>query len=164
MPEEIPEHLEDMWITLSTSVGIAAEKQALTLSEVITRMSKSGMSKEAIKEALIRDLHEGGQLFGDFRKQFKANMKWGLEETARKEFEKGLDKVNGMWEWLGIADSKICPDCSERNAMSPKLWQEWEAMGLPGGGSTICGSNCRCRMAIAESISKPEGGIILNKI
>ncbi len=161
--DEIPAHLEDMWINLTGAVNATAEIQSIGLYQVINKMSTSGMSKGAIKETLIRDLREGGQIFGDFRKQFKSNIKWGIEETARKEFEKGLDKVNGMWEWLAISDDKVCDDCMERNTMSPMLWPEWETIGLPGGGSTICGANCRCRMVIAESFDKPKEGIVLKK-
>jgi hypothetical protein len=125
-------------------------------------MSSSGMNKEIIRETLLRDLREGGQIFGDFRKQFKTNIKWGIEETARREFEQGLDKVNGMWEWLGVSDNRICPDCAKRNSKSPMKWAEWESEGLPGTGITICGTNCRCMMAIVETIDKPPGGIIVN--
>jgi hypothetical protein len=159
---EIPEHLSEMWIALSSSIGIIAGTQALTLTGLVQRMSTSGMSKEVIKETLLRDLREGGQIFGDFRKQFKSNMKWGIEEIARREFEQGLDKVDGMWEWLGISDKKICDDCEARNKKSPQKWIEWESEGLPGTGITICGSNCRCRMVIVESIEKPKGGIVVN--
>jgi len=162
MPE-VPEHLEDMWITLSGAMGAMAETQAITMTQLIKKMSAQGMGKDAIKQTLIRDLREGGQIFGDFRKQFKSNMKWGIEETARKEFEAGADKDTGMWEWLAIADNRLCPDCADRNAMSPMRWSEWESIGLPGGGSTICGANCRCRMIIAEKIDKPQGGILLKK-
>ena len=72
MPDEIPEHLEDMWLTFTASMGIIADKQALTLQDIINRMLSSGMSKAEVKANLIQDLREGGQIFGDFRKQFKS--------------------------------------------------------------------------------------------
>ena len=159
---ELPSHLEDMWITLSGVLGITAEKQALTLAEVISKMASSGISKDVIKETLLRDLNEGGQIFGDFRRSFKSNIKWGIEETARREFEQGLDKVDGMWEWLGISDNKICPDCEMRNGKPSMKWEVWESEGLPGTGITICGSNCRCRMVLSNTIQKPKKGIVLN--
>jgi len=161
---EIPTHLSDMWIVLTNALNIGAMRQSLSLEEIIMRMSSSGMSKGVIKEALIRDLQEGGQIFGDFRKQFKTTMKWGVEETSRRESLDGLDVNATKWEWLGIGDKSICDNCKDRNAMGIKEWTDWEAMGLPGGGSTICGANCRCRMVIAESVDKPVGGIVLKKL
>jgi len=161
---EIPAHLSDMWIVLTNALNIGAMRQSLSLEEIIMRMSASGMSKGIIKEALIRDLQEGGQIFGDFRKQFKTTMKWGVEETARKESLDGLDVNATKWEWLGISDKSMCDDCRRRNDSGIKDWAEWEAEGLPGGGSTICSANCRCRMVMAESVDKPIGGIVLKKL
>jgi len=161
---EIPTHLSDMWIVLMNALSIGALRQSLSLEEIIMRMSASGMSKGIIKEALIRDLQEGGQIFGDFRKQFKTTMKWGVEETARKESLDGLDVNATKWEWLGISDKSMCDDCRRRNDSGIKDWAEWEEEGLPGGGSTICGANCRCRMVIAESVDKPVGGIVLKNL
>lgn len=161
---EVPEHLNDMWIVLINALSVGALRQSLTLTEIVGRMSASGMGKDAIRESLIRDLREGGQIFGDFRKQFKTTMKWGVEETARRESLNGVDKQAIKWEWLGISDKSMCDDCRRRNDSGIKDWAEWEAEGLPGGGSTICSANCRCRMVMAESVDKPIGGIVLKKL
>ena len=163
MPEEIPEHLEDMWLTFTTSMGIIVDKQALTLQDIINRMLTSGMTKAEVKANLIRDLREGGQIFGDFRKQFKSTVKWGIEETARRESTAGVDLETELWEWLAIADNKICGDCGDRALKEPMKYAEWQGMGLPGTGATICQQNCRCRLVIMESIEMPEGGILPKK-
>ncbi len=163
MPDEIPEHLEDMWLTFTASMGIIADKQALTLQDIINRMLSSGMSKAEVKANLIQDLREGGQIFGDFRKQFKSTVKWGVEETARRESTVGVDLDTELWEWLAIADNKICGDCADRALEEPKKYAEWQTAGLPGSGATVCQQNCRCRLVILESIEKPKSGIVLSK-
>ena len=164
MPEfEIPPHLEEMWIAFTASVNTVSAKQALTLTDVINRMNAMGMSRDQIRANLVRDLMDGGQIFGDFRKNFKTTMKWGIEETARRESISGLDLEKELWEWVAVADNRVCDDCAERNGMDPQSYAEWEAMGLPAAGATVCDANCRCRLLIAQSIEKPEGEIVLNR-
>ena len=157
--EEIPAHLKDMMIVLSNQMIIEAEKASLTLEQIIGRMQNSGMSSAQIETELIRDLQEGGQIFGDFRKHFKSQVRYGIEQSARGEVIDMFPEVQ-LWDWLGIADKSICPDCLKRNNMESQPYETWQRIGLPGGGGTICQQNCRCTLVPEKSVNKPEGGII----
>lgn len=48
------------------------------------------------------------------------------------------------WQWITIS-SKPCPDCEPRAGKVMYLY-EWERIGLPGEGRTICGKFCRCKL------------------
>ena len=51
------------------------------------------------------------------------------------------------WEldWVDVGDARVCPDCRFRaNKMGAKTLPEWNALGLPGAGATVCGPGCRC--------------------
>jgi hypothetical protein len=157
LPEDTPEHIrEAMTLTLS-NMALEAEKMQLTLQQVIQQARVGGMDLAEIERMLLEDLRTGGQLFGDFRANFKNQMRYSLEEVARGEiFEKHKDVK--LWEWAAIADGKLCPDCANRNGRSMTL-DEWRRIGLPGAGRTICQSACRCALTPAGSIEIPADGI-----
>ena len=111
---------------------------------------------------LIRDLQEGGQIFGEFRKNFKSNIRYGIEESARGEVIDMFPEIK-LWDWLGISDGKICPTCLRNHGSGAKTYEEWQRIGLPGAGATECQENCRCTLTPAGSVQKPTEGIIRKK-
>jgi hypothetical protein len=156
--EDVPAYVREMQIVLVADLMNEVEKEVLTLSQVIKRMKASGMDKSEIANVLLNDLHGGGQLFGDFRKQLKATVKHGIEEHARKEVENNLDA--DMWDWLGIVDGSICHECLRRHNLPPHDWDYWVKIGLPGTGATPCDKNCRCVLMPTGNIEKTPGGFI----
>lgn len=159
LAEEVPAYLREMQIILTAGLIDEAAKQTLTLKQVIRKAKTSGMADIEIEKMLFRDLREGGQIFGDFRKQMKATVKGGLESVGRNEIRQSYLDVQ-LWDWLGIVDGKICDDCLQRHHMPAMSWEKWEAIGLPGSGATICGQNCRCILVPSGSIKKEDGGFI----
>jgi len=153
MPENIREGLE---ILLLSDMATEAEVATLTIEQFIKSRLAAGMSKDQIREILQRDLFEGGQLFGDFRKNIKSSQRAASENFARAPL---IEKQEGLLDWIGVGDKRICPDCAERNNMSPRPFREWASIGLPGEGATICGSNCRCILLPVDSLEKGQGVI-----
>ena len=151
---EIPAYLDDMVITLTADIVAASKLSAIGLEEYVNRMIRSGMSRDALRTILTRDLIDGGPIFGDFKKNFKSTFKGAVENTFRDALNSDKD-LNQSFEWIGISDFKLCNDCRSRINMKPRNWPQWEMIGLPGAGATICGSNCRCWLApIEDGIDK----------
>ena len=155
MPKDIRQGLE---IIMFADMVTESEKQILTIEQFIRSRLAAGMTKEEIKSVLLRDLHEGGQLFGDFRKNIKATQLNTSENFARSPLIEGSSESQLM-DWIGIGDNKICPDCTDRNNMQPRTFQEWASIGLPGEGATICNKNCRCVLLPVDSLDKGKGVI-----
>ena len=157
LPEDTPQHIRDaMTLTLS-NMALEAEKVQLTLQQLIQQARVGGMDLAEIERMLLEDLRTGGQLFGDFRKNFKSQMRYSVEEVARGEiFEKHKDVK--FWEWVAVKDGKLCPDCADRNGR-PMTLDEWRRIGIPGAGRTICQRACRCALTPAGSLDIPEDGI-----
>lgn len=161
MPElagEIPAYLKEMQITLTAGLMEEAKKQTLTLSQFIRKMKTTGMADNEIERLLINDLTEGGQIFGEFRKQLKATVKGGIEDSGRGAIHEAFEGVKN-WDWLGIVDKSICDDCLARHNMPAMKWEDWQKIGLPGVGATPCGKNCRCVLVPVGIIEKEEGGL-----
>lgn len=53
-------------------------------------------------------------------------------------------------EWVTVGDTKVCPDCVDRNTWPAVTLEEWEGLGLPGLGFTVCGGHCRCILMPVE--------------
>jgi len=158
--QDIPAYVKEMQIILTGSLINEAKKQVLTLENVIRRMKQSGMAEEEIKNILLTDLQEGGVIFGDFRKAFKATVKNGIEDSARKEIEQKFKTEVELFDCLGIVDGSICSGCLDRHNEPPNTWQYWERRGLPGAGATPCDKNCRCIVLPTGEIEKEKGGLI----
>ncbi len=160
LPENTPQHVKDAMTLTLTNMALEAEKMQLTLQQIIRQARVGGMDLAEIERMLLEDLRTGGQLFGDFRANFKSQMRYSVEEVARGEIFEAHKDVK-LWEWVAIADGKLCPDCADRNARVMTL-DEWRRIGLPGAGRTICQRACRCALTPAGSIEVPKDGIIRN--
>jgi hypothetical protein len=161
LPEDIPDHIRDTMTITIANMALEAEKLQLTLQQIIWRARSAGMDLAEIELMLLEDLRTGGQLFGDFRKNFKSQMRYTIEEVARGEIYETHKDVK-LWEWVAISDKLLCPDCANRNGRAMTL-DEWRAIGLPGAGRTICQRACRCMLSPKDSISIPKEGIIRGK-
>lgn len=161
LPENIPEHIrETMTISLS-AMALEAEKVQLTLQQFIQRGRAAGIDLAELERILLNDLRTGGQIFGDFRANFKSQMRYSLEEVARGEIFEQHKEVE-RWAWVAISDKLLCPDCAVRNGKVQTL-DEWRSIGLPGAGTTICQRSCRCMLSPAGSLEIPKDGIVRGK-
>ena len=159
--DEIPSYLKEMQILLTADLINIADKQVLTLEQIVRRMRAMGMADKEIESTLLKDLHEGGQIFGDFRKALKATVKAGIEDAGQAGIRETVGETE-LWDWLGIADTRICDECLRRHNMEAKEWDDWRKMGLPRTGATPCGQNCRCDLVPAGRIEKDEMGFVNN--
>lgn len=61
--------------------------------------------------------------------------------------------------WIAVGDERTCEDCAGRSGASLPL-EEWETIGLPGDGATICADYCRCVVmmdGLIRAIALSEG-------
>lgn len=48
-------------------------------------------------------------------------------------------------EWVTVGDKSVCEDCQKRDGQQHTV-EEWDELGLPREGATLCGDNCRCSL------------------
>mgnify|MGYP006409567857 FL=1 len=142
----MPEPPDDMMtIILSNQISNVASRTTLDLNASITTMKASGMTDQAIKQALLNDLNTGGRLFGSLRSQFRSTVKNGVayasNTSAIKEFRQAGVKEY-RWQTVG---KNICNDCKDRHGEIGTL-EEIANIGLPGSGFSVCQSNCNCQL------------------
>lgn len=153
----MPEPTEDMMtIILTSQLSNVASKITLDLENTIVTMTASGMTREAIKAALLNDLQNGGRIFGSLRSQFRSTVRNGVtyaaNTSAMGEFRQaGVETYR--WETVG---KNICEDCQERHGEIGTL-EEIANIGLPQSGFSVCQSNCKCQL-IPESYDEGNSG------
>jgi hypothetical protein len=47
-------------------------------------------------------------------------------------------------QWRTSRGPRVCDDCAPRHGMGGLTLDEWERIGLPGSGWSVCGGNCEC--------------------
>ena len=69
----------------------------------------------------------------------------------------GQDRIYGDSvdkQWVSYGTPRICVDC-EKRVGQVRTWNEWEAVGLPASGFSVCKEFCYCQL-IPSSISMPS--------
>ena len=135
------------------SIVRKATEVQLALEEYID--SQVGrMSTEAIKEAVF----EGGTtVASNAIKTFQSfisklvhgtiNDSWG-QGTA--EFQRTERPLETEYTWVNES-AKPCPDCAGRGG-EKRPYSEWELVGLPRSGFSVCNKSCKCTLDSGEVI------------
>jgi hypothetical protein len=130
-----------------------ALRTAITIDEFIQTTLAQGATKAEVKAYLLKDLEEGGRIFGEFRNAIKATSNGfiaNIRDTAQYSEDVFIDK----WLWVAVL-TNTCPDCLERHAKE-KTMEEWEQEGLPRSGFTVCKQSCQCILIPADNaVLKP---------
>ena len=155
--EEITENLEEedenilLWATLGIGYGI--DIFIKRLEREIALLRNAGVTDAAILNILGDDLATNGRIFGEFRNTIKR----GIVSATMQASRVGADRVYGdsvMMRWVSVGTPRICPDCEERIG-EVRSWDEWESLGLPASGFSVCKEFCYCQL-VPENVSMPD--------
>lgn len=127
--------------TMDIFLTAKAVRTAVTIDEYIQTRLIQGASKDSLYAELIKDLEEGGRIFGEFRSAIRASSN-GIINRARDGAVFSAIGIDTKYRWVAVLVN-TCPDCLERHGQV-KSWDEWEADGMPRTGITVCKENCRC--------------------
>lgn len=93
----------------------------------------------------------------DFLSEMTSESKKEIRIQARRtatDTEVSVFKSRGhkYFVWIVPNGHSACPDCRKRANVKLSL-PEWERLGRPGSGLTICGEYCFCMLIPVESVS-----------
>jgi hypothetical protein len=146
--EQVDRELTATAIFLTTK----ARRTALTLQEFIETRLALGASIEQIETMLLEDLRNNGRMFGEFRRAIRATSYGSVKRMRDISYFSEFD-VDRQYRWSAVfvntcshpptAGTASPQGCMERHGLL-KTWAEWEKVGLPRTGATLCRENCRC--------------------
>ena len=150
MPDEIEntENLKEedenilLWATLGIGFGI--DVFITKLEREIALLRNAGVTEAAIVNILGNDLATNGRIFGEFRNTIKR----GIVSATMHASRIGQDRVYGdsvEMQWVSVGSPRICVDCEGRIG-EVRTWNEWEAVGLPASGFSVCKEFCYCQL------------------
>lgn len=110
---------------------------------------------------------EGGLTDPAKREQVQAKVDKLLVETARNVARKTMrDAETTAWRmadgrewdqqfyvWISVGDDRVCDSCHTLHGQV-FAWDQWEDIGMPGEGTTICGERCRCLLRPTKADSR----------
>ncbi len=143
---------------LTNQVANAAAKTALDLQGLVQSMASQGMTGNQIKQALMRDIINGGPLFAGFRSSVRNITKNGVE-WASNFAQKQVYLANDVEDltWQTASDGKECPDCRIRHGEDGTM-DYWLTVGIPKSGFSVCTQHCRCVLVpqgAEEKLARP---------
>ena len=144
-----------LWATLGISFGI--DIIVTRIEREIALLRNAGISEATIVNILGNDLATGGRIFGEFRNTIKR----GIVSATMHASRVGQDRIYGdsvAMQWVSVGSPKICIDCEDRIGLI-RSWEEWEALGLPASGFSICKEFCYCQLIPVE-IEMPSSVLI----
>jgi hypothetical protein len=141
-------------IMLKLSSG--GESWGQRIEQALKQWAAAGMSEDNIVARLEDEVSPGGRMFESIMKSFRNSTGEVVDYVTVEEVHSNWEGED-RWIWIAVNDENRCEDCSDRNE-EVKSWDEWEALGLPGMGTTVCSWRCRCSLEpaeLAEDVSLP---------
>jgi hypothetical protein len=135
-----------LWAALGLSFGI--DIFVSRINREIEVLRGSGLSDRAIVRALGGDLATHGRIFGEFRNAIKRTVVLGVMQG----FRVGQDNIYGnsvKFKWISVGSPKICKDCEPRIGQI-KTWDEWQEIGVPASGFSVCKEYCYCQLVPSD--------------
>lgn len=153
--------VKELMLSVRQNAIGAAEKATLTFEMLVRDLRTAGMSDIQIRTRLLNDFVDANpRFFG----QFKNEVRDLITSAQGRAYQQGVvEDVAGtgvMMRWTTESDENVCDDCEAR-AGDVRSMLEWEAIGLPKSGFSVCGTNCRCELT-EETLGAPDtlaGGI-----
>lgn len=93
----------------------------------------------------------------DYLSEMTAESKKTIRQQARRagtDAEVAVMQAKGYLKYIWVTPNGLsaCPDCRNRQSVILTM-AEWEAIGRPGSGRTVCEANCYCMLLPAESVA-----------
>ena len=150
---------EDENILLWAALGGAAAVDIFVtrIESEILRFRQANIGDAEILRILTDDFSTSGRIFGEFGNNLRRGVISGIMQGARV----GQDDVYGnrlKFRWVSVGSNRICVDCEARIGQI-EAWEEWEALGFPATGFSVCKESCYCQL-IPEDIEIDDRVVI----
>lgn len=144
LDEFLRRELETMQIYLFSK----ASRTAISIEEYIDSRLAQGATRESIEKYLLDDLNNNGRIFAEFRNSIKATTNGVIARSRDNALfsEYGVDE---KYRWVAVLVN-TCPDCLDRHGLE-LFYSQWEEIGLPRTGTTVCKENCKCMLLPADT-------------
>lgn len=133
----------ELW---TESAGLAFDRMISEARDLVFRLKASGVATSEIMARIERMVEEDEGFVATFKGALQNGMNDLTSTEAQVESNVVFDPEE-LLEWvLDPTAKEHCDDCVALAQEEPKLLADWEAIGLPGIGNTICDGYCKCTL------------------
>ncbi len=141
-------------LLLTENIAGEAEGFGRKLARQIGNLRGAGVGQAQIRVSLLTELEQGGgslaSLLGTLRNETELVQQRFYNDGIQAEVLGNQDPSQAKFMWNAIGKD-TCPSCTARHGQV-KTWAEWDAIGRPGFGTTVCTFHCRCTLiAVAQA-------------
>lgn len=129
---------------------LTSDKFVLNLQYEVRLLAKSGMNQQAVKRALDAKWKDLDGLFREMLAGYTSAAIFSIQRAASDTMLKTVvqteDAPNSdeqAWQWVTVGDLRVCKDCQPRHGEIHSV-DEWERLGIPKSGFSVCEDRCRC--------------------
>ena len=155
--ENLTEEDENLLLWAALGATAASDIFITRIESEIRRLRQANIGDSEILRIISDDLSTRGRIFGEFANNIRRGIISGIMQGARV----GQDEVYGnsvKFRWVSVGSSKVCVDCEARVGQV-ETWEEWQSLGLPATGFSVCKENCYCQL-IPEDIEIKDRAVI----
>jgi|GEM_PF-1226829 len=149
-------------ISIGEGIEFTTQQFLIELRKAVTSMTNAGMITEEIKAVLNKHSEDGTGPFGVFKRGLKSvvsnNVNEAANQAANAEYKNAGVKE---YRWVTVSEHP-CPDCAERHGQVETM-EDWELIGLPKSGFSVCQENCKCRLVPVDYTGKDLDQPIIRK-
>ena len=141
---------EDENILLWAALGGAAAVDIFVtrIESEILRLRQANIGDGEILRIISTDFNGTGRIFGEFTNNLRRGIVSGVMQGTRV----GQNSVYGnsvSFRWVSVGSNRICEDCEARIGQV-ETWEQWEALGFPATGFSLCKESCYCQLVPEE--------------
>lgn len=148
---------------LEPSEGKSVVKRAERLQEIHNKLE----AKRKAWEKDLQDFHDGERKSRpnppklDYMSEMTSESKKDIRVQSRRsgtdaEISKFVSEGHKYLVWIAPNGLAACPDCINRKNVVLTL-DQWEEIGRPGSGKTVCEIHCFCMLIPKETVSSAPG-------
>jgi len=153
----LPLEIQNIITAVLDGMVFDVEIFATNIEKTISTMVSRGIETSAIIETLNADMQVGGRIFGQLSNNVKNAIVQGISDSAKFGQFQNYD-LNKTFKWVTVGGHKICGDCESRQGLV-NTFNEWERLGLPGSGWSVCQSYCYCVLDPTGTVSDQVQGV-----
>ena len=155
--ENLTEEDENILLWAALGATAASDIFVTRIESEIRRLRQANVGDKEIIRIISADLSTRGRIFGEFANNIRRGIISGIMQGARV----GQDEVYGnrmRFRWVSVGSTRVCVDCEARVGQV-ETWEEWQSLGLPATGFSVCKENCYCQL-VPEDIEIKDRAVI----
>jgi hypothetical protein len=141
---------------MQAGMNVSGEVFKLKLADLIKNLETRGMTSEQVINVLLDDFETDGAIFGGLKRQLIGSGQGFVGSTAGRldaeQLQRRSGEEKGTWVCVLV---NTCQDCIERHGIT-RLYVEWEELGMPTSGFSVCKDRCQCQVFPASLVESKE--------